>query len=104
MQMILNPEQTHEHCRGFALPKSFVDAGNTAARLNSELADVKRQNSKREKTTFENASPEKSPAKFICERGYREERSKADLSSSEEVERGGRYPTGDMHLSCGIPV
>jgi hypothetical protein len=59
MQMILNPEQTHEHCRGFALPKSSVDAGNTRARLNSELPDVKRQIFKREKTTFENASPEK---------------------------------------------
>jgi hypothetical protein len=82
MQVILNPEQAHEHCLGFAQPKSSVDAGGTLARLNSELADVKRQNSKREKTTFENASPEKSPAKFLCKRGYHEERSKADLSSS----------------------
>jgi hypothetical protein len=46
----------------------------------------------------------KSPTKFLGERGYREEPSKADLSSSEEVERLGRSPTGDMHLSCGIPV
>jgi len=45
----------------------------------------------------------KSPTKFLGERGYREEPSKADLSSSEEVERVGRRPTGEMHLSCGIP-
>jgi hypothetical protein len=46
----------------------------------------------------------KSPAKVLGERDNREEPSRADLPSSEEVERGGRGPTGEMHLSCGIPV
>jgi hypothetical protein len=64
MKIILNPEHAHEHCRGFALPKSLVDAGDTWGRLNSALANVKRQNSNRGKTTFENASHENLRPRF----------------------------------------